>query len=53
VVTVIATYAPVEGDPDCARVVRVTLSAALGDRTVVDGHTGEAVSVYPAPLLVG
>ncbi len=44
-VKVIAFTRPFQGSPGCADGVVVHLQEPLGDRTVIDGHTGQRVSV--------
>ncbi len=44
-VKVIAFSTPFHGGNDCRDVVEVTLREPLGDRVVVDRHTGQLVSV--------
>ena len=44
-VKVIAFSTPFHGGNDCRDVVEVTLREPLGDRVVVDRHTGQIVSV--------
>ncbi len=52
-VKVIAFTRPFHGSPGCADGVAVHLQEPLGDRTVIDGHTGQRVSVTrPIPFSV-
>lgn len=44
-VKVVASSTPLEGGGDCVDVVGVRLNEPLGDRVVVDKHTGEPVIV--------
>ncbi len=44
-VKVVASSTPLRGGRDCLDVVEVQLQEPLGDRVVVDKHTGQSVSV--------
>ncbi|MFP3974868.1 MAG: hypothetical protein ACLFVK_01430 [Dehalococcoidia bacterium] len=44
-VKVVASSSPLRGGGDCLDVVEVQLQEPLGDRVVVDKHTGQSVSV--------
>lgn len=44
-VEVVASSTPLRGGEDCQDVVEAQLEEPLGDRVVVDKHTGESVSV--------
>ncbi len=49
-IKVVASSTPLRGGGDCLDMVEVQLQEPLGDRVVVDKHTGQSVSVtaYPA-----